>query len=206
MRDDDAITRYPLAWPVGWRRTPAIARVAAPFRRGGVRLAVPDALTRLDVELGRLGARAPTLSTNVNLRLDGRIRGDETPADPGVAVYFAFKGKAIALAADRFLRVADNVAAIAGHIEAIRRIERYGIGTIEQAMAGYRALPADTAADWRAVFGFAPTAALTLADVDAAYRTAARRLHPDAGGSDVGMAHINRAREYARQELNGGTP
>jgi len=162
---------------------------------------VVDALSRLDSELERLGARAATLSTNVSLRLDGRIRGDENPPDPGVAVYFTFKGKATVLAADRYLRVADNIAAIAGHIEAIRRVERYGVGTIEQALAGYKALPADSAANWRAVFGFPADAAPSLDDVDRAYKTAARRKHPDAGGTDIEMAHLNRARDYALSEL-----
>jgi len=36
--------------------------------------------------------------------------------------------------------VSDNIAAIAAHIEALRAQERYGVGTIEQAFAGYSAL------------------------------------------------------------------
>jgi hypothetical protein len=198
---DEAVKRYPLEWPNGWTRTRPSDRIDAPFRRYKVRLSVIDALTRLETELDRLGALAATLSSNVSLRLDGRIRGDETPADPGAAVYFRFKGKATVLACDRFLRVADNIAAIAGHIEAIRRVERYGVGTIEQALAGYKALPADSAANWRAVFGFAADASPSIAQLDAVYKQAAREHHPDVGGSDVAMAHLNRARDYALAEL-----
>jgi hypothetical protein len=33
--------------------------------------------------------------------------------------------------------VADNIAAIAAHIDAIRRQDRYGVGTLDQAFAGY---------------------------------------------------------------------
>jgi hypothetical protein len=199
--DIESVKRYPLEWPIGWTRTRPGSRMDAPFRHYKSRLNVVDALGRLDSELDRLGARAATLSTNVSLRLDGRIRGDESPADPGVAVYFTFKGKATVLASDRFLRVADNIAAIAGHIEAIRRVERYGVGTIEQALAGYKALPADSAANWRAVFGFSADAAPTLDQVDAAYKRLARAKHPDVGGSEIEMAHLNRARDYALGEL-----
>jgi len=141
------------------------------------------------------------LSTNVSLRLDGRPRSDSEPSDPGVALYFSFKGKATVFACDRFDRVADNIAAIAAHVDALRRVERYGVGTIEQALAGYKALPADTAANWRAVFGFRADTTPTLEQLDAAYKTAARTHHPDRGGTDEGMAHVNRAHDYALQEL-----
>jgi hypothetical protein len=118
-------------------------------------------------------------------------------------VYFSYKGKATVLACDTYFRVADNIAALAAHLDALRAIERYGVGSLEQALAGYKALPADSAADWRAVFGFAKTSAPSLDDVDKAFKAAARTKHPDAGGSDIEMAHLNRARDYALQELHG---
>jgi hypothetical protein len=217
------ITRYPLAWPLGWRRTPAAARIRGTFRAtrhdvavvpsptGGVipqqrtrevAVSVFVATQRLDRELDRLGASNPTLSTNVQLRLDGRPRSDSEPGDPGAAIYFAFRGKATVLACDRYQRCADNIAAMAAHIDALRRIDRYGVGTLEQALAGYKALPADTAADWRAVLGFAPNARPTVDQVHVAYRDRARLLHPDApGGNEGAMAHLNRARDYALEEL-----
>jgi len=207
MSDHDSVKRFTLEWPIGWKRTSPHFRVAATFgmkKPGEYKksLTVTVATGRLEGELERLGATNPVLSTNVSLRLDGRPRSDEEPRDPGVAVYFNFKGKATVLATDRFHRVADNIAAIAGHIEAIRRVERYGVGTIEQALAGYKALPADTAANWRAVFGFSADSTPTPDQVDSAYKAEARRRHPDHGGTDVEMAHVNRARDYALQELD----
>lgn len=97
--------------------------------------------------------------------------------------------------------LACNIAAIAAHIEALRAIERYGVGTIEQALAGYRSLPADTAANWRAVFGFGVDSTPTLDQLDAAYKKFAKQKHPDVGGTEVEMAHLNRARDYALMEL-----
>lgn len=204
MTNPESVKRFPLEWPVGWVRTLAHKRVRAPFttkKTANRMLSVQIATGRLDAELERLGARQPVLSTNVSLRLDGRPRSDENPRDPGAAIYFSFRGKATVLACDRYSLVADNIAAIAAHIDALRRIERYGVGTIEQALAGYKALPADTAANWRAVFGFAADSTPTLDQVDQAYKAAARQHHPDAGGSDLNMAHVNRARDYALMEL-----
>jgi hypothetical protein len=203
MSDHDSIKRYPLEWPLGWKRS--AYRVRAPFSMKDGQLTrdlnVEGATKRLENELDRLGAKDPVLSTNVSLNLRGIPRGDERPSDTGVAVYFSFRGKATVLACDHYTSVAGNIAAIAGHIEALRRIERYGVGTIEQALAGYRALPADTAANWRAVFGFAKDSRPTVDQLDAAYKTAAKQHHPDQGGTDLEMAHINRARDYALQEL-----
>lgn len=207
----DSVQRYPLEWPLGWKRTRA-------RRHGDFRMTREDrtpegpkkrttpvnmavAVERLERQLDALGAKDSTLSTNVSLSLRGIPRGDENPSDPGAAVYFSFRGKATVLACDSYYRVADNIAALAAHIDALRRIERYGVGTIEQALAGYKALPADTAANWRAVFGFSKDSRPSLDQLDAAYKQTAKAKHPDVGGSDLEMAHLNRARDYALQEL-----
>lgn len=200
----EAVQRYPLAWPVGWVRTSAYRRKRAAFQSKAAvdqRVSVAVAMTRLEGELDRLGARSPILSTNVQLRLDGRPRSDIEPTDRGVACYFVFKGRATVFACDKWDRVADNIAAIAAHIDALRRIERYGVGSLEQALAGYKSLPADTAADWRAVFGFPKDVTPTRDELDSAYKAAARTHHPDLGGTDVGMSHINRAHDFALAEL-----
>jgi hypothetical protein len=202
MTDHDAVSRFPLEWPLGWPRTKR--RIPASFgtkQTQDHRVTIAIATSRLEDQLEMLGAKAPVLSSNVSLRLDGRPRSDENPGDPGAAIYFSFKGKATVLACDRFLRVADNIAAMAAHIDALRRIDRYGVGTIEQALAGYRALPADTAADWRSVFGFPAGSRPSLDQVEQAFRVRAQHAHPDRGGSDIAMAHLNRARDYATQEL-----
>ncbi len=208
--DRDAIPRFPLEWPLGWKRTERYRRHAASFRTKTAadgRLSVAKATDRLQGEVDRLGGRNAVLSTNVSLRLDGKPRSDEEPSDPGAALYFQFKGRATVLACDRWNRVADNIAAIAAHIDALRRVDRYGVGSIEQALAGYKALPADTAADWRAVFNIAvDLRGDALRDtLDTAYKARAKELHPDITHDDgAAMAHLNRARDYAFAELNGG--
>lgn len=199
----ESVKRYPLEWPIGWKRTRPAARRHGRFKSGGTLISVINATARLEEQLDRLGTKNVTLSTNLTLRLDGRPRGDERPADPGAAIYFSFRGKATVLACDSYTTVSDNIAALAAHLDALRAIERYGVGTIEQALAGYKALPADTAADWRAVFGFPANSAPTLDQVEKAYRAAAKERHPDVGGTEIEMSHLNRARDYAVMELEG---
>ena len=210
----ETATRFPLSWPSGWTRTRAGDRRRARFFSTSMRqsvggnpykskeaLSVSAALQRLQGELGRLGTDNEILSTNLPVKLDGFPRSNQAnAADPGVAIYFRLKKKARVLACDRWDRVADNIAAIAAHIETIRAQERYGVGNLEQAFAGYAALPADTAADWRSVFGFNGDP-VTAEQLNARFRERARTAHPDVGGTDEGMAHLNRARDYALQEL-----
>jgi len=200
MIDHESVKRFPLEWPLGWRR--AKSRRYGLFKADKRTINVEQATYRLEAQLDRLGAKHATLSTNVSLNLRGIPRGDERPSDPGVAVYFSFNGKATVLACDSYYMVADNIAAIAAHVDALRRIDRYGVGTIEQALAGYKALPADTAADWRAVLGFEKGSRPTIDVLTTAYHDWAKQKHPDVTKDDgAAMAHLNRARDYALLEL-----
>jgi hypothetical protein len=191
--------RYPLSWPNNWKRTPRSARKHARFSKGGAWLTVYAGTERLTRELKRLHATHVTLSTNLALRRDGGPRSDQrAPDDPGVAVYFKLKGRDQVLACDTWSTVADNIAAIAKHIEAIRAIDRYGVGTIEQAFAGYTGLP-PKGSTWRSTLGFAPDEVVTEADIERAYKERGRKAHPDvAGGSHDAMLSLNLARTEAR--------
>jgi len=209
--------RHPLAWPAAWKRTPASARKIARFHAtrdhrgdpGSFRwrkqaLTVADAIGRLADELRRLGVRAGDwlVSSDMEIRRDGLPYSDQrAPADPGVAVYFRLRGADRVLACDTWTRGADNLAAVAAHIAAIRAIDRYGVGTIDQAFAGYAALP-PKGSTWRTTLGFAPDQIVTLDDVDAAFRARARDAHPDAAkGSHDAMSNLTAARIEARAEL-----
>lgn len=201
MSQSHSIPRFPLEWPAGWVRTMPSRRQRATFKHLKVALSVAVATDRLERQVEMMGGTNATLSSNVSLRLDGRPRSDDEPRDPGVALYFDFKGRATVLASDRWDRVADNIGAIAAHIDALRRVERYGVGTIEQALSGYKALPQDTASNWRNVFGFGLDQVVTMAQVQSAFETRAKMAHPDKGGTDEAMSHLNRARGFARAEL-----
>lgn len=220
----DAARRYPLSWPTGWKRTPPGERKRADFgktieksyterfydgrppetktRKSKAPLSASDAALRLEAELDRLGAEDAKLSTSQKLRIDGTPRSDlAEPIDVGAAVYFTLNGKARVLACDRWTRVADNIAAIAQHIDALRRIERYGIGDLNQAFAGYAALPpvgGTQGGDWRAELEIAPGERLTLEQVEAQWRALVKKRHPDNGGSHDAVVRLNLARDAAR--------
>jgi hypothetical protein len=207
---------YPLAWPAGRPRTPSDKRKRARFaRKEGVyrdgarvsertrELTVAVALSRLQDEIDRIGARLPVISSNVETRLDGLPRSGREPEDPGVALYFQLAGKPHCMPCDTYDRVADNIAAIAAHIEATRAIERHGVASLSEMFAGFAALPPPGPVfprSWRDVFGFG-TGPASLSDVEDRYRAMAQEAHPDKGGSHQRMAELNAAREAARREL-----
>lgn len=188
---------YPLAWPTGWprarhRQRATFGTTARSYRGVKSALTVADARDRLSEQLDRLNARYVTLSTNVELRLDGMPRsGQPEPRDTGVACYFQLSGRDTVLACDKWDRVADNIAAIAKHIDALRGMDRWGVGSVEQAFAGYQALPAPE--QWWQVLGVSQAA--TEQQIRDAWRNLARTSHPDAGGSNAAMARLNAARD-----------
>jgi hypothetical protein len=214
-------TRYPLAWPTGWTRTKA--RRAAMFSKNPRRtngagvvwrqregLSVGDGLARLAGELRRLGARTVVISSNLRTNLDGTITAKQAKQleDPGVAVYFRLHDQPRVLACDRWTSAADNMAAIAAHIEAIRAQDRYGVGTLDQAFAGYAALPpvgGSQGGDWRAELGLGGRAGLTLEDIDTVYRRLLFERHPDRGGSHDAIVRLNLARDAARAFFKDAT-
>lgn len=193
------VSAHPLAWPAGKPRTgyPRRASFGTKGDRGyKTEASLAVARARLQDELDRIGASHVVLSTNVELRLDGLPRsGQPEPNDRGVALYFQRSGKPVVLACDRWDRVPDNIIAIAKHIEAIRGMERWGVGTTDQLFAGFEALPAPE--QWWQVLGVTPDAPPHL--IEAAYREKAKTAHPDAGGSDAAMARLNRARDEGRK-------
>ncbi|KQR83486.1 hypothetical protein [Sphingomonas sp. Leaf343] len=148
------------------------------------------------------------LSTNIRFTASGARDQNVSrrePDDPGVAFYFDLDGKPHVLACDRWDSVADNIAAIAAHIEALRGQERWGVADLRQAFAGHVALAAPAAAHgWRSTLGFSATARVTAADVDARYRDLAAARHPDRGGSVEAMTTLNIARDAAKKELSRG--
>jgi hypothetical protein len=196
---------YPVNWPVGRPRTQA--RKPALFRHEGRTLLFDQAVRRLQEQCD-LATRSGqshrvisrTLSTNYELRVDGRPRRDRgVPSDPSVTFFFELDGRPHLLACDRWDTIADNIAAIAAHIEALRGQERWGVATLEQAFAGHVALPAPE--QWWQVLGLTAAAPVDL--IQRRYRELARKAHPDTGGSEAAMARLNAARDEglrAREE------
>jgi hypothetical protein len=185
-------TAYPLAWPMGWKRSGSSA--SAIFKHDGKPLTLERARRRLTDELDRLGATNVVLSTNLVLRADGWPKGGQrAPVDVGAAVYFHLAKRPTVLACDKWDRIEDNIAALAKHIEAMRGMDRWGVGSVEQAFTGYAALPAPD--PWWQILGLdGPTC--DAEKIRSAWATASRAAHPDRpGGSHDKQARVNAARD-----------
>lgn len=204
---------YPLSWPPAWPRT-AFRREgnfwaktqAAPGQFSGQRRrTVAEAVTGIMHELKLLGVGNwnVIVSTNLVLNRDGLPRSDQKqPLDPGAAVYFKLKDRPAVLACDKWSHVQDNLWAMAKDIEAQRGRIRWGVGTVEQAFAGYMALPpagASAGASWWNILGCAHDAPFDV--VKDSYKDKARAAHPDNGGSHDAMVLVNAAWDQARKSF-----
>lgn len=212
---------YPLKWPEGWPRMSAHGRKRAKFSKGERQqatvpggtswmrhkeLSINDGVERIVSELRTLGVGEGrrVISSNLELRNDGLPRsGQRMPEDPGVAVYWTRKGKQSVMAIDLYDRVADNLAAVAASLSALRAIERHGGAQIlERAFEGFAALAAPDAFDPWATLGLRPGAAPEA--VRAKFRELARKHHPDAGGELEAFQRLERAQREALAMAGAG--
>lgn len=211
------IPAYPLQWPTGWKRTPAAARTRARFAKkerkysdhvrpdgsrgswlAGKEITIAEGVERVRAELTRMGVRDDDLVINSNLllRLDGFPRsGQAEPADPGIAVYWRDGAETRCMAIDRYDRVADNLAAIAATLDAMRAIERHGGAAIlDRAFTGFSALPPPAPARaWWITLGVPAGADPTV--VEASYRRLRALHHPDRGGNAEAFHEVQLAYE-----------
>lgn len=214
----DAPNAYPLAWPTGYPRTPASEREASRFHvslpaRPPINeyakppaksrvVTVAEALTRLQDQIDKLGGRLPLVSSNLELRLDGLPRsGQLEPSDPGVCVYFQLNGKPVAMPSDHFQTVAANIAAVAAHIDAVRRIERYGVSSVELMFTSFMAIRGPGPKPWREVLGAGDAVTVSRGWLQTRKIELSRKFHPDAGGSESLMAEVNVAVDEAMREM-----
>lgn len=205
------VAPYPLQWPAGRPRRAPASRKSGKFNKsrtvqsyGGTyqrkgEITIAESLKRLQDELDKIGARYPVVSTNLDVRLDGLPRsGQRKPEDPGVAVYFQLQGEPHCLPCDTYDDVAQNIAAVAAHIEATRAIERHGVASVREMFSGFAAIAAQPGQRaWWAVLDVSDRASMD--EIEAAYRRLARERHPDHGGSAEKMAELNIARDEARK-------
>lgn len=187
---------FPLQWPMGWKRSQW--RTWSKF---GDR-SIDKAVSILLAELRRLGALNPVISANLTLRRDGYPSSSQSrPADPGIAVYFTLGKKRVVLACDKWERPQENIYAIAKHVEALRGQDRWGVGSIEQAFAGYMALEERTGPSCWEILEITPDA--TEQQILDAYRRKAREAHPDTGGSSEAFVQVTQAKDIALATRRG---
>ncbi|HEU4752941.1 MAG TPA: molecular chaperone DnaJ [Armatimonadota bacterium] len=206
-----AVFRPLTEWP-GGRLTPVCYRRAAQFRA-----TYASTLDLLERELGYLSARDIVIQIAVDvreIRNDGWPRASARPSHPGVALSFVSRGKPLQVYTDRFTTWEDNLRGIALTLEKLRAIERYGCTQEGRQYTGWAQLPPgegyqppaepgmtrEMAAAFLAQHSGLTVGAI-LADpevVTIAYQRAAKRLHPDAGGSGEQFLRLRRAVEKLR--------
>jgi len=172
--------RYPLTWPEGWARTPDHMRKS----RSQFKTTFDKARRDLNTELDRLGASNVVISSWLAVRNDGNPYSDQARRripDPGVAVYFTYRGKQMVMARDAYTSV-------------------HGGGTMmERAFEGFAALPSPDSFDPWAVLGLRPDASKDA--VDAQFRHLSKKHHPDHGGKSEDFDKLVKGRNMAIKQI-----
>ena len=189
-------TSFPLHWPAGWPRTEPSDRDQGRFGRRSdystKNITVSQAVQRVLDECKkfsrakqatRIDSDSIIISTNIKVRLDGLPRsGEPKPDDPGVAIYSMLGTTPQSIPCDKYNDVAQNLAAVAATLAALRTLERHGSGIMERAFTGFEALPNLDDAPWYVVLRVSENASHD--EVTRCYKTQRSLHHPDKGGSD----------------------
>lgn len=192
---NEEITNFPLSWPVGWGRTKNFERKSSQFGKHSI----ISSARILENEIRLMHGKGMIISTNLRVRNDGLPYSNQRmPDDAGVAVYFEWKKKPIVFACDKYKTVEDNLWAIVKHLEALRGQERWGVGSLDQAFAGYMALPDPVTRKWWEVLGVPSDS--DDATIKMAYLRLAKIHHPDAGGDPVLFDQVQKAYDLAIQK------
>lgn len=133
-------------------------------------------------------------------RQDGSPRKGARTRSGRIRVRFSSRHGELVYPAAQFPDWQDNVRAVALALEALRKVDRYGLGGGRQ-YVGFGELPAgrpmsaampvETAL---AVLGLDDQTDWTVDDVEAAFRRAAKAVHPDVGGTDADFKRLAEAR------------
>lgn len=170
----------------------------------------------LKVELAQLGAENVVIQMEGDesqLRQDGYPRADGRFGDAVIVTFDSIHGP-LSYPCDRFDGWWNNLRAIALALEALRKVDRYGVTKRGEQYTGWKALPgageSSTTMTAQQAAAFLSTAcggnfgaAVLLTDrtsVGLAYRDAAKRMHPDVlGGSHDAMATLSVAKRILEQ-------
>lgn len=196
-------------WPTGW---PGDVWRYSPFKASW-----PQTRQLLDREIEQLGADYATIQLDVResaVRIDGGLKeGSKVSYRGAILVVESADYGPLSYPCDAFGTVRlgneswrENVRAIALGLEALRKVERYGIANRGQQYAGYRELGSGIAmgpaqmsetealevlrlgARWKAGPDYDDPKGIARA-----YKLAAKRLHPDHGGDEAEFKRLQDA-------------
>lgn len=191
-------TAYPLTWPAQFARTK--------YREDGrFKTELPSAIKNVQRSLE--GFARDSGKSLKNLIISSNVTlGVNSPADPGVSVWFEWDGLQVCIPVDRYRSVASNLQAIHHIIEA-RRVElRHGtLALVRATFTGFLSLPAPAGKrNWREVLEEDINGTISTREgAESAFRRLASKYHPDrSAGSHEKMAELNAARDEALKELS----
>jgi len=195
------IEAFPLYWPVGYKRTNS--RTWSRFK-----VTMDKAQRFLRDELSRMGATGLIISTNIPVRKDGMLYADwmnKKIDDPGVAIYFKYKGKDVSMCCDQYNKIWENIYALGKGIEALRGMERWGVSDfLDRAFTGFTALPESKVTNektWCEILEVQPWA--NADQIKEAYRKKAMEVHPDKGGTSEMFNRVQTAYQQGMSNLAG---
>lgn len=176
-----------------WPGEKTRGRKRSPF---GIKYA--QLLNYLERELRHLSARDIVIQAFLDsddIRNDGWPRSNARFREPGIILSFrAREGEEIAFPCDTYKDWESNLRAICLTLSALRAIDRYGVTKRSEQYTGWKRLGAPNQEQVRDerwalehlahLAGVEPgTIRGNASALDLAYRTAARRTHPDTGGN-----------------------
>jgi hypothetical protein len=203
-------------WPGEMTRT----RKPAPFKTSEFdsyrRRSTPltSTLELLDRELRMLGGRGAEMLVAIapaDFRLDGKPRAQAKAEHPGVILSFDSNVGHLSYPCDTFTTWQDNLRAIALALEALRKVDRYGVTKRGEQYRGFMALeataaPAGFATVDDALAFLGKFAGLGLAEMKVvegapgrALRRAQRETHPDQGGDAATFQRVTIAEAKLRE-------
>ena len=188
--------------PLQWAgpRTPVGERRHSQFKAGWT-----DTLRLLETELANLDAKNVVWQLDYqdsDLRINGELKANaKHRGDPGVRILFDSRHGPLVYATDQYWEWRDNVRAIALSLQALRAVDRHGVTRGAEQYKGFRAIGAtpmgseapmteEEAAAFVREHSGRPDVSVTLDT----YKAAARRLHPDQGGSTFGFQRLQEAK------------
>lgn len=164
----------------------------SPFRTASFSQTV-DLLGR---ELRAINARNVIVEVDLreqDFRLDGLPRANARASSDAVVLQVGDSiGGPFRLPANRFYGWQENVRALALALEALRKVDRYGVTKRGEQYRGFRALPSGSGPD--------PARGRTLITKHGGVRQALRATHPDHGGDAADFADVQAARDQGQNQ------
>jgi hypothetical protein len=165
-----------------------------------------DTMDLLDRELSHLGVRRAVLQVDADrsqFRLDGMLRADARTQSPAIAISFRSKGKDLTFPCDTYSDWRDNVRAIALALEALRKIDRYGVTSRGEQYTGWAALPPPGSHEFTSrrdamafLEGLLGGEFVQANQIETILRKAEFTTHPDKGGRACDFQLVQAARKF----------